>query len=218
MSYIWKNYKSNDRFEADEAPFSPYIEEGPRSLDGRRLINPIIRFDDIFSPIMSAVVQGVGSKEQWREVENILFHYLAQLDRKCGIHYFSVIEYFIERDLLQGKYGEWAKNAYENLSEKDKISVKHYLRKHIEANGKELFFRDAVQEIFPGSATYFFEEDDKRFIVYIPQLENKENVEALELLKYLFMEVTADVRVFWGYHFGIIGKNNTMRIGNIAIY
>ncbi len=40
----------------------------------------------------------------------------------------------------------------------------------------------------------------------------------MRLLEFFLLGLGAGLRIFWAYHFGIIGKNNTMSIGTIEIY
>jgi len=48
--------------------------------------------------------------------------------------------------------------------------------------------------------------------------KTKEEVERMEMLEKLFLPISYETDVFWKYHFGIIGVDESMKIGKTAIY
>lgn len=231
MNYIWNNYAEHNKYVVNDEMLSPYAEYIPNynyGENGIQYINPLLRFDDIFDPLLSLldndIEHGAGiSNEIIESIENIIFHYLAQLDRKTGIHKFSIIEHIIEEELENGLYGKFVAECYKKLLPTEKIIVKKFLKLYNQSNGQKIYFNEIIQNIFPGSSCYFHEEDNN-MVLFLPQTENFKNVynlknsEKLTCIEYLFLDVTTNLRVFWQHHFGIIGRNETMKIGNIAIY
>lgn len=229
MSYIWKEYSSDITYRAayGEDILSPFIEDSYdidyyNKAHKIRYVNPVIRFIKIFAPIQ-AYYRGLSLEEQKKfervknSLDNVLFHMLAQLDRKRGIHWYDVQEWMLEQDITSGFYGEKVKKLYEKQPVNYQSIIVKYLRRYNKFAGRKMFFREAVTDCFDNVKIYFYEHEMK-FLIYLPQIENTSDKELLELLEWFFLDATANVRVFWQYHFGIIGRSTTMRIGNIAIY
>ncbi len=226
MNYIWNNYKKDLIYRIDDNNFSPYIED--IAIDTKvRNVNPLIRFGEIFYPLVELFKVEEYNSEEGEAflyyIENIIFHYLAQLDRKTGIHRFSIEEFEIEEEIKRCYYGELVAKTYLKLIDSEKKIIKNFLRLQNYSNGRELFFREVIQKIFINSLCYFY-PDDNKIIVYLPQRENDTNVNGLlnqekfEMIQDLFIDVTANVKIFWEYHFGIINRDETMKIDNISIY
>jgi len=43
-------------------------------------------------------------------------------------------------------------------------------------------------------------------------------MERMEMLKKLFLPISYETEIFWKHHFGIIGVDESMKIGKTAIY
>ena len=92
MAYIWENYSGDNRYRVGEK-ICPYIEafnQRPPAIN----VNPLIRFARIFNAsfrdvsgevfAFDALVENIR-KEGVDQIINVLFHYLAQLDRMKGL-------------------------------------------------------------------------------------------------------------------------------------
>lgn len=204
MKYIWSDYSAEKfyRAETDARKISPYLE-----LQGE-IFNPWLRFSKIFSPLIEM---------QNPEIENLLAHFLAQLDRKCGASVGAVQAEILGAEIETGACGESARRLYLNLTDAEKKIVAEILRRYENSGRRKIFFREAVQEFFPAAAIYF-NQRDKKFLLYLPQPENSSDAGKISLLKILFLDATAELRIFWAKHFGIIGREKTMRLGNLALY
>ena len=72
--------------------------------------------------------------------------------------------------------------------------------------------------IYPDAVLYQIKKDSKKLLLYLKEKKTRENEEKLLLIKDLFMPVGYDLRVFWKYHFGIVGVNDAMRFEETAVY
>ena len=54
--------------------------------------------------------------------------------------------------------------------------------------------------------------------MYIQAEDTDKNIDKFSLLKDLFFDVTDEIEVFWGRHFGIIGRKETMCMDKMIIY
>ena len=49
-------------------------------------------------------------------------------------------------------------------------------------------------------------------------MKTEENIKKVEFLKEIFLPIGLELDLFWEYHFGVIGVEITMRIGEIAVF
>lgn len=218
MKYLWQNYNEKNQYYISkkiEEPYSEVQREIEKQGEKYVEINPIFRFDDIFEGFIKCKNE---IDEDLREtLENIIFHFLAQLDLKSGTTDFSVEEYFIERDILDEFYGKDIKEKYSLLTKTEKVKIVSLLRKKRETNNKRSFFYEAVKKIFFYVRLYYYKYE-KKFLLYIQAEDTDKNIDKFSLLKDLFFDVTDEIEVFWGCHFGIIGRKETMCMDKMIIY
>ena len=65
---------------------------------------------------------------------------------------------------------------------------------------------------------YQIKKEEKTLLLYIEKKENETEKGKLRFVKEMFLPVGYDLRVFWRYHFGIIGVEGAMQMDEIALY
>ena len=90
-----------------------------------------------------------------------------------------------------------------------------YILKEIE-EGR--FLKRALRELYPKANLYVHSENLRKFTIFTGVDKTKEEVERMEMLEKLFLPISYETDVFWKYHFGIIGVDESMKIGKTAIY
>lgn len=212
MNYLWQSYAKDKKYYVSSAPLPGYeVEFEDKAESG---LNPLGRFYDIFKEWLSDESFDEADK---KEIENCLIHFLAHLDFDRGIHCTTIAESLLEAELMKGCYGEDIKNRYKQLSAAEQNDVLHCLRMQLESQNKENFFYQAVLKVFPGSRMYFYKYE-KKFLLYLPYADGKDNCEKIQLLQDLFFDIRCDIEIFWNKHFGIIGKNYTMHMDKMILY
>ena len=213
MMHLWQNYSHENKFYAAVNPWSPYIEAS--YVHGNNIgINPLLRFSEVFSYIY----QGKTEYDIKNfPLENSLFHYLALMDLKTGLHLSSIREYILGEELVAGNYGQTAKKLYESLSEYDQRVILVYLRRHESADGRYSIFFNALNAFFPDSQIYF-NTFERKFLICVQFSEIEYNLNLMELLRILFLDIDVRIEVFWNQNPGIIGDDQTMRIDDFIIY
>lgn len=215
MEYLWQQYDKNNKYVIAQNLLSPYSEvQG--IVDGCIEVNPLFRFEKIFRSLFSNnnSVLDINLK---KEIENILIHYLTDLDFYYGMHKFVLEEEQIEKEIERVFYGEKIKNIYTNLSKKEQMIILSLLNYKNKIDNKKSLFCEAVRKIFPKAIFYFYKEK-RKFLLYIAENDTEENIDKMLLIEDLFLDNICSLEVFWNKHFGIIGENNTMSINNIVIY
>ena len=220
MDYLWTDYRRELFYFSDTAPAFPFEERtvftkqdrGGNFVDSVG-INFLLRFSEIFLPLFKSL-----TPDNRREVENIFYHFLAQLDRDCGKHKFTFVEELLGQELAKDFYGTRAGEIFRQFNSSAKRKVMRLLRLQEECEGRKLFFREAIQVFFAGAKIYFY-EDEEKFLLYLPQEESADGKKIIELLTILFLDISCRTpEIFWGNHFGIIGEPETMRLDQTIIF
>ena len=215
MSKIWQNYDIEKQYIVDVNPGSPYVEI--YNSRGKVVkVNPLLRFSKIFLPLCQKNTNLSEKKSQI--IQNCLFHYLVHIDRLQGTTIHSFQEEMIEQDISCGKYGEKVKSCYECLTVYERTVLLAAMLAHQENPFyNRSIYRLTLQRFFPGARVFYYQKEDT-FLVYLPYDKNEQREKKVILLQLLFLDWVLKVRLFWQWHYGVIGDKLTMRIGNIAIY
>lgn len=221
MEYIWKNYNGDNTFIVARGSnnFSPFIESYPMG-NGYVGLNYLLRFADIFQEVDNFIVKDTIYSNYQKDLENVvnmMAHILVDLDRKKGIHKFTIENSMLEQELQNGDYGKEISNAYMVLSADEKWNIVNLLRKQKNCDGKELYFNRAVKYLFNYSKVYF-DEFGNKLLVFLGDNDTDKNKIKIQLAIDLFLEIGTNLEIFWSTHFGIIDRDETMIIDEIAIY
>lgn len=211
MSYIWSNYKENTKYilALKENIFSPFLETGPETNEYVH-VNALIRFRDIFYNNGQEI-------ELQEEVVDVLFHLLATLDRCCGIHEEQVEELLLQKQILNGAYGQNNKQDFYILSDEDKWRFLHYLRLQNAESCRKLYFKEVLNSILPGNICYF-DSDTQVLLVYVPFKKAPKTEAIVRLIDNFFLDVTTRTKYYFQIPFGIIGYDDTLRQGYTLMY
>ena len=227
MSYLWQTDFGKKTFYVEDSFFSPYMEID--NLRGRQIgVNPFLRFRNIFGPVLEYFFEEKAMsslnideterrQRKRREIENVLFQYLARLDTVRGKHLVSVQEDRIEKEIQNGRYGSFVKRIFGELTDYERNIIKTFLLRQHRSQGRYCFYREVVQSVFPGSIVYIH-SSDKKLLLYIPQNRGKNKEEKLEMLKFLFLETGQATDIYWNRHFGILGRDWSMQLNKVVLY
>lgn len=206
MPYIWEEYSSDKRFRiADRV--CPYVEVfGNNQIDVE--INPMLRFSEIIDR------DTIGFDDSG-DVQNIVFHYLAQLDRVKGLSYFQTVIENIRNEIIDGYWGETVGKVWKELSSHDQEIIVSVLAQRL-LNDRKSFFMDVLGKLFPESSVCYEEKTDLYYL-YIRAEENLYNAQLLTIVKVLFWNMNHNILTIWKEHYGIIGTDDTMHIERIQV-
>lgn len=79
-------------------------------------------------------------------------------------------------------------------------------------------FRKGVLILYPDAMLYQIKKEPKKLLLYIRQAKTDTNGCQLQFVQDMFLPVGFELRVFWQYHFGIIGAEGTMKLDEMALY
>lgn len=208
MNYIW-NRSFSDRYIIDKWPTEGI--EAYKNIDGEIIVNPNMRFKKIFSPILESELCLND------DYVNIIFHMLAEMDRKSYVNRFTIKRNLLLKDVKEGILGQ---NLKENINIFSKIEIEKVLNCLLESLDKTdmyKLFEKISKKIFPNASKLYYFESSKKFYIYLGIEKDSETIKKMELLMELFWDITSNLEVYYETHFGIIGIDATMKINHIEI-
>lgn len=209
MNYIWQNYSEKNTFKVAYEGFSPYLEISNNNYKDEIKVNVLIRFSGIFKDIDFIKNHG--------DIDNVLLHYLAQLDLQKGLYSRTLEMMIIKEDIQNNLYGKVVRELFNKVNDKNQEIILKYILKDIKNKQRKLLFQDIIKEIFPKSC-FIFSKSNNEFILYLGEKETSENRIIINLLKELFLDVFFNVYITWEYCIGIIDVDDSMRIDNFIMY
>ena len=182
-------------------------------------LNPLYRFAREFSAVFDANREGF---ENTREIFfDSFIHYIVQADLRQGM---SKQEYAMNgflRDFAEGVCGSQAAEAIRQLRQLGKEKLNSILRlvvKLYQCGSSVYLFNEAVMCIYPKAFIYIHNEGEVEVLVYLGMKESEEEEKRLEFLQGIFLPVNVLMRLFWEHHFGIIGIDETMVMGDMVVF
>ena len=224
-SFIEKD-NENINFEIAEI-ISPYIEVNMSNInniqseiettDVKVEINPFIRFNEIFQIITYPDFENMEI-ELKKSLVNILFHLLGEMDLYLGQNKKDIIVKEMRKDIENGCFGKDSTNFFKLFKEYEKhIIVDILYDMYCYLNMIEAF-KKSIKKIFKDSIIYDNLSSDTNLVIYLNYMKTEENIKKVEFLKEIFLPIGLELDLFWEYHFGVIGVEITMRIGEIAVF
>lgn len=211
MAYIWENYTYENTYISGKK-ICPYIEV----MNNEKTfveVNPLLRFSELFELLHDdEIIQYVENIES---LENVVFHYLAQLDRGKGLNNKQRLIEKIRKEIMDGYFGKSIKDIWTELKKEDQEMTVYLLSQKMILE-KETIFIEAMNKLFPLSSVCY-EKDSKVYYVYIWVEDSVYNKKKFDLIKAVFWNKCLEIKVVWKKHYGIIGIPETMNVDEIQI-
>ena len=216
MKYIWEAEISTDKYKIDKWPIS--VLEARKDEYGNIRVNPSLRFYDMFSEILKNefFVKDEEVTKKGEEILNIVFHILAEMDRKSYINRLDIKKELIIEDISNGLLGKSVKEKYKIFSKEELDRIAGNILELKSLDTYKLFER-TVKDIFPLASKLFYFRSSERFYIYLGVEKNDKNREKIEFIKEIFWDITEDLEIYYDTHFGIIGNDITMRIDRVEL-
>jgi len=220
-------WKSEQLFFQPTENCSPYLEQSFKSINEKNVdtnlidVNPLYRFSPIFEYLLHRDVMDLVFAEQKEFIlfySDLLMHILTEIDLCHGM---TTREFFIRklrREILDGNFGEVAREGLEQLSREKQIIVADELLQ-VYATGSSLkSFCNVMKQIFTGCLIYQDRLHPQKIYAYIGRERDEQLQKIWQMIRETFLPLDLEVREFWAEHFGILGVDETMKIDAIAIF
>ena len=149
---------------------------------------------------------------------NLILHLLAENDARRGMTKEEYYKKLLIRDIQSGVFGKEAIQVFAHMEkeEQDKL-MSGWLRSYRTGSSLAIFI-DMVHSLIDNSIVYHNNDFPEELLVYTSSKKTDELEQRLQFLIELFLDIQYRVEIYYEYHFGIIGMEDTMQIDEIALY
>lgn len=218
MSYIWDDYSVENIYYLAQKDFSPYMECLNTQTAGRE-VNGMFRFAGIFDRLVESWRDGVKEKEEI----SLLFHILANYDRLSGLTETDICMILQEEMIIKGLYGIRNKTLYERLNTHQKYIILKYKEQKRICSSRKVYACESASELL--HAVFYYSCKSEYLLIFIPHEKKEKSAEGsectfeelYELWKSLFLDYWTEIETVWKRHFGVIGFESSMRIGEVQL-
>ena len=179
-------------------------------------VNPLYRLANELGEVFLPDVKGY---EKVREIFlDVIMHYIAVWDLRSGTDKKELRAMYILKEIEEGRFLKSIRKTLLSLGFEKSKRIIFCLLDLYKCKDYITIFRKALRELYPKANLYIHSENLRKFTIFTGVDKTKEEVERMEMLEKLFLPISYETDVFWKYHFGIIGVDESMKIGKTAIY
>lgn len=201
---------------------SPYIEASFTDLNQNEIeefcieANPLYRFADIFAAIFD--VNAKVPDKLRLELFDLCMQYMIQVDLRQGLSKGEYYLRFFLRDLMAGVCGENAAEAIVCFTPAEQRQLLTLMRVLFCCSDSLSLFRQALRAAYPNAFAYADRYRFRELYLYIGKKETRQESLRVNFILDMFLARDYTVHVFWEYHFGILGVDETMVLNEIALF
>ena len=230
MNYLWEVIllakqmgipEGEIRFRKAEV-YSAYMEISNLYLNQEYLneskiveVNPYLRFFEIFKDCFPT------EEDVYPELRdrllNIILHEIAQNDSLSGMTREEYYKKFLYRDFLEGIYGAAYKSIFELFNRNEQELMLCNMLRLYETGNSLMLFKDMMNALIDNNIIYINNQNPYEIIIYIGQKKRREIELKIQFMMGTFLDICYQVEIYYEYHFGIIGIEDTMIMDNIAM-
>lgn len=230
MNYLWEILlqakvqgieEGNIRFLQAHS-YSPYMELAEEYLNITQLeepcvveINPNYRFQHIFQELFHPDVTDYPALRMG--LFQLLICQLGENDIRMGMTREEYYKKLLRSAFMRGDYGEENRQAFALFrGNAREILSEGLLTMYREGDSVELF-RRVMTALVPNCIVYESNDCPYEIFVYIGKRKSETLERKVQFLLNQFVNIRYKVDLYYEYHFGIIGMEETMYIDEIAV-
>lgn len=230
MNYLWEVLlqakeqaipEENIRFSQARS-YSPYIELAEEYLNITRLeepctveVNSNYRFQKIFQALFHPDVTDYPALR--KSLFQLVFHQLGDNDIRSGMTREAYYKKLLGSAFAGGDYGADYAEAYALFPGWEReILLDGLLTLYREGDSIELF-RHVMTALISSCIVYGSNDNPYELLIYIGRKKSETLERKVQFVLRQFLNIRYCAQLYYEYHFGIIGMEETMRVDEIAI-
>lgn len=235
MNFMWdialrayeQGKKEEDLFFVQAEEFSPFFEQSFPCINERNVetdvveLNLLYRFADIFQEILAPEGMGLGEGEYalfCRYFVDAVLHTVLYTDLRHGLTRREICIHKILEELGDGTFWKGTAADFGMIGRAKQGRFAALVLRQMETGSSLQIFRKGVRILYPDALLYQIKKEPKKLLLYIRHPETEKRRRQLCFVQDMFLPVGFGLRVFWQYHFGIIGAEGTMKLDEMALY
>lgn len=230
MNFLWdialnaqkQGMKEEELFFSQAQEYSPFYEQAFSCInetevsDGEIELNLLLRFASIFQEILAEEEKAYPQFERY--LIDAALHMILYTDLRHGLSKRDIYIRKIREELEQGVFWKAAAEEFKLIPIDKRNRLATMVLTQMETGSSLMIFRRSILVLFPDAVLYQIKTEQKKLLLYLKENRTETSERMLHFVQNMFLPVSYEMRVFWKYHFGIIGVDDTMKIDEIAIY
>jgi len=202
--------------------YSPFYEQAFSCLNETKIynneieLNLLFRFAPVFEYILAEDVEDYP--EFKRYLIDAALHMILYTDLRHGVTKRDIYIRKIREELENGTFWKDAAEKFKLIPYEKRNRLATLILNQIQTGASVMAFRRGILVLFPDAMLYQIKADRKKLLLYLKESKTETNEQILQLVQDMFLPISYDLRIFWKYHFGIIGVDGVMKIDEIALY
>lgn len=178
-------------------------------------VNTYYRFYEIFQGMFPP--DDIDFPALRESLTNLSLHMLAGNDIRRGMTREDYYKRLLAREILEGGFGETARKVFLDMTGKEQEILLGGWLDSFQTGSVLPVFLKMIHSLVADSIVYHSNECPDQVLIYTGLQKERKLEQRIRFLTDTFLDIRYRVEVFYEYHFGIIGMEETMRIGEIAI-
>lgn len=178
-------------------------------------VNTYYRFYDIFYNMFPPDAAEFPALRE--SLTNVSLHMLAQNDVRKGFTREDYHKRLLAKEIMTGGFGETAKDVFLSMGRTEQETLLGGWLKSFRVGSALPVFLDMVQALIADGIVYHNNECPDEVLVYTGLRKERDLEQRIRFLIDTFLDLRYRVEIFYEYHFGIIGVEETMQIDEIAV-
>lgn len=191
------------------------LEEDGQTQAVRIEVNTYYRFYDVFYEMFPPDPSDFPALRE--SLTNLSLHMLAENDVRRGMTREDCYKRLLAKEIMAGDFGETARGVFQDMDrEEQELLLGGWLGCFRAGNALPVFL-DMIHGLVADSIVYHSNECPDEVLIYTGLRQERKLEQRIRFLADTFLDIRYRVEIFYEYHFGIIGVEETMQIDGIAI-
>lgn len=230
MNFLWdialaakrQGWKEEELFFCQAKDYSPFYEQAfscvnEKEVPGKEIeLNLLFRLAPIFQWILAE--EDPVNPQFNRYAVDAALHMILYTDLRHGLSKRDIYIRKVREELENGVFWKDGADTFCQIPLEQRNRLAALVLTQMQTGSSLMLFRRGVRVLFPDAVIYQLRKERREIPLYLKESRTEGRERMLNLLQDMFLPVSFHLRVFWQYHFGIIGVEDTMKIDEIAIY
>ena len=230
MNFLWdialrakqQGIGEEELFFCQAEEYSPFYEQSFSCLNETKIynheieLNLLFRFASIFEYLLAEEVEDYPEFKKY--LIDAALHMILYTDLRHGVTKRDIHIRKIREEMEKGIFWRDAAEEFKLISYEKRNRLATLILNQIQTGSSVMAFRRGILVLFPDAMLYQIKADRKKLLLYLKESKTEVNERILQLVQDMFLPISYELRVFWKYHFGIIGVDGAMKIDEIALY